>query len=32
MSSLRVASITYDWYPFDPRVRRLAEAAPDLLH
>jgi glycosyltransferase involved in cell wall biosynthesis len=29
MSSLRVASITYDWYPFDPRVRRLAEAAVD---
>jgi glycosyltransferase involved in cell wall biosynthesis len=29
MSSLRIASITYDWYPFDPRVRRLAEAAVD---
>lgn len=25
--SLRVASITYDYYPFDVRVRRLAESA-----
>jgi glycosyltransferase involved in cell wall biosynthesis len=29
MSSLRVGMITFDWYPFDPRVRRLAEAACD---
>jgi glycosyltransferase involved in cell wall biosynthesis len=29
MSSLRIATITFDWYPFDPRVRRLAEAAVD---
>src|SRR6266567_8069100 len=27
MSSLRVGVITFDWYPFDPRVRRLAMAA-----
>ena len=27
MSRLRIASITYDWYPFDIRVRRMAEAA-----
>jgi glycosyltransferase involved in cell wall biosynthesis len=29
MSSIRVGVITFDWYPFDPRVRRLAEAAAD---
>jgi glycosyltransferase involved in cell wall biosynthesis len=29
MSSMRVGTITFDWYPFDPRVRRLAEAAVD---
>jgi len=29
MSSIRVATVTFDWYPFDPRVRRLAEAAVD---
>ncbi|HEY7124775.1 MAG TPA: glycosyltransferase family 4 protein [Ktedonobacterales bacterium] len=29
MTSLRVATITFDFYPFDPRVRRLAEAAAD---
>jgi glycosyltransferase involved in cell wall biosynthesis len=29
MSAIRVGVITYDWYPFDPRVRRLAEAAVD---
>jgi glycosyltransferase involved in cell wall biosynthesis len=29
MSSIRVGMITFDWYPFDPRVRRLAEAAID---
>lgn len=27
MISLHVGTITYDWYPADPRVRRLAEAA-----
>lgn len=27
MSSIRVGVITFDWYPFDPRVRRLAIAA-----
>src|SRR5262245_39807322 len=27
MSSVRVATITYDWYHSDPRVRRFAEAA-----
>lgn len=26
---LRVAAVTYDYYPFDVRVRRLAEAAAD---
>ncbi len=29
MSPIRVGMITFDWYPFDPRVRRLAEAAVD---
>ena len=29
MSQLRVAAITYDYYPFDIRVRRMAEAATD---
>lgn len=29
MSAIRVGMITFDWYPFDPRVRRLAEAACD---
>jgi len=29
MSSRRIGMISYDWYPFDPRVRRLAEAAVD---
>jgi glycosyltransferase involved in cell wall biosynthesis len=28
----RVASVTYDYYPFDVRVRRLAEAAVDAGH
>jgi glycosyltransferase involved in cell wall biosynthesis len=28
----RVASVTYDYYPFDIRVRRLAEAAVDAGH
>ncbi len=27
MSSIHVGMITFDWYPADPRVRRLAEAA-----
>jgi glycosyltransferase involved in cell wall biosynthesis len=29
MSSIRIGTITYDWFPFDPRVRRLAGAAVD---
>jgi glycosyltransferase involved in cell wall biosynthesis len=29
MSVIHVGTITFDWYPFDPRVRRLAEAAAD---
>src|SRR2546423_8961988 len=29
MSAIRVGTITFDWYPFDPLVRRLAEAAID---
>jgi glycosyltransferase involved in cell wall biosynthesis len=29
MAQLRVAAITYDYYPFDIRVRRMAEAACD---
>ncbi len=29
MEKVRIASITYDYYPFDVRVRRLAEAAAD---
>jgi glycosyltransferase involved in cell wall biosynthesis len=29
MSTLRVGAITYDYYPFDIRVRRMAEAAAD---
>jgi glycosyltransferase involved in cell wall biosynthesis len=28
-SQLRMAAITYDYYPFDIRVRRMAEAAAD---
>lgn len=27
MSMVRVCNITFDWYPFDPLVRRLSEAA-----
>src|SRR5258708_4998710 len=27
MSEIRISMITFDWYPADPRVRRLAEAA-----
>ena len=29
MSSIRVGTITFDWYPFDPLVRRLSDAAID---
>ncbi|HLY31974.1 MAG TPA: glycosyltransferase, partial [Ktedonobacterales bacterium] len=29
MTQLRIAAITYDYYPFDIRVRRMAEAAAD---
>ncbi len=29
MSMIRVGTITFDWYPVDPLVRRLAEAAVD---
>ncbi|HEU5439928.1 MAG TPA: glycosyltransferase family 4 protein [Ktedonobacterales bacterium] len=29
MGAIRVAAVTYDYYPFDVRVRRLAEAAAD---
>lgn len=29
MTHLRIAAITYDYYPFDIRVRRMAEAAAD---
>ncbi len=32
MSSLHIGTITYDWYPFDPLVRRLAEAALSAGH
>lgn len=27
--AIRVGAITFDWYPFDPLVRRMAEAAID---
>lgn len=29
MSTIRVAAVTFDWYPFDPLVRRFARAAID---
>src|SRR5260370_42626832 len=29
MSQIRVGAITFDWYPFDPLVRRISEAAVD---
>lgn len=29
MASVRVAAIAFDWYPWDVRVRRMAEAAMD---
>ena len=29
MSKIRVATITFDWYPFDPLVRRIAIAAAE---
>jgi glycosyltransferase involved in cell wall biosynthesis len=32
MSSMHVGTITFDWYPFDPTVRRLAETAVEAGH
>ena len=32
MSSIRICTITFDWYPFDPLVRRLAETAVEAGH
>ncbi len=32
MSSIHVGTITFDWYPFDPTVRRLAETAVEAGH
>ena len=32
MSSIRIAHVTYDYYPFDTLIRRLAEAAIDKGH
>jgi glycosyltransferase involved in cell wall biosynthesis len=32
MTRLRVGAITYDYYPFDIRVRRMAEAVVDAGH
>ena len=32
MSPIRIVHITFDWYPFDPLVRRLTEAALDGGH
>lgn len=29
---VRVCAITFDWYPFDPLVRRMAESAVDAGH
>ena len=29
MSSVRIGTVTFDWYPIDPLVRRLAETAKD---
>ncbi len=29
MSTIRVGTITYDWFPFDPLVQRIANAAMD---
>jgi glycosyltransferase involved in cell wall biosynthesis len=29
MSPIRVGTVTFDWYPFDPLVRRLSDAAVD---
>ncbi|GHO75968.1 hypothetical protein KSD_37390 [Ktedonobacter sp. SOSP1-85] len=29
MSAVRVGAVTFDWYPFDPLVRRISEAAVD---
>lgn len=32
MSSLHIGTITFDWYPFEPRALRLAQAAADAGH
>ena len=32
MSSIRVCAITFDWYPFDPLVRRTSEAIVNAGH
>jgi len=32
MASLHIGTITYDWYPFEPRVLRQAEAAAHAGH
>lgn len=32
MSSIHIGTITFDWYPFDPLVRRLAETAREAGH
>src|SRR5947209_13495828 len=29
MSPVRIATITFDWYPFEPRALRLGQAAAD---
>src|SRR5579859_7709488 len=32
MSSIHVGTITFDWYPYEPRVLRLVQAAVDAGH
>jgi glycosyltransferase involved in cell wall biosynthesis len=32
MATVRVCAITFDWYPFDPLVRRMSEAAIEGGH
>lgn len=32
MSQLHVGTITFDWYPFDPTVRRLSDSTADAGH
>jgi glycosyltransferase involved in cell wall biosynthesis len=32
MASLHIGTISYDWYPFEPRALRQAEAAADAGH